>query len=394
LGRRWPAPRAPLSNRRPSSPITLEEKRNRPILLEEFTERVAVPDPRSPVPSAPDHLRSRAGVVTCCSPAGMGRVRALLAARVLSNPSAERAAGVLMVAICSSCRSASPPPGSAIKHHSSRRFAYRASVPGDGRDWSRDVLGRPVTGPAGRPADGAGDRDRSRSRTGPRSTGLLAMSLLRCAGAASGSGAYLAVLFFFALYPVLSSLVWISTSFVYYWRWSAATTGLLRHRGVPAWSPCSCLHSARRRSSPARSKASSRSTIVQGGRDRGRRLTDGTAVEIAPYIAARQVRLIRKRRNEGKRWPHDAIPIVNGRSFSSWTRTPTGSGDLRWMVPHFGRRAGGGDGNPRVANRQRPPGQAPAHRVRLDREPLAPCPARVGAHPHHVRRVGRSAAPR
>lgn len=167
---------------------------------------------------------------------------------------------------------------------------------------------------------------------------------------------YFAILIFFALYPVLSSLVWISTSLVYYWRWERRYDRDLytidEYPLVTVLVPTFCEEKviARTIEGILQIDYPFKEIVIVDDAS-----TDGTAVEIAPYIARGQVRLIRKRRNEGKAMAlNDAIPVVNGEIVLIMDADAyPDPGILRWMVPHFrSARVAAVTGNPRVANRE------------------------------------------
>ncbi len=174
--------------------------------------------------------------------------------------------------------------------------------------------------------------------------------------AAQQSGPYLVVLAFFALYPVVSSLVWISTSLVYWWRWERRPPphfyDLDVYPLVTVVVPAYCEEKviARTLDGILGIDYPFKEIVVVDDAS-----TDGTVARVAPYVERGQVRLVRKRMNEGKAMAlNDALPVVNGEivlimDADAWPDPLI----LRWMVPHFrSPRVAAVTGNPRVANRQ------------------------------------------
>ncbi len=169
------------------------------------------------------------------------------------------------------------------------------------------------------------------------------------------SAPYLAVLGFFALYPVLSSLVWITTSLLYFWRWE--------HREgedfydidvyplvtvlVPAYAEEKVI-AATIESILAVDYPFKEIVVVDDASP------DNTVAEVSPYVARGQVRLVRKRVNEGKAMAlNDALPVTNGEIVLIMDADARPDPlILRWLVPHFRYpRVAAVTGNPRVANR-------------------------------------------
>ena len=167
---------------------------------------------------------------------------------------------------------------------------------------------------------------------------------------------YLAILLFFALYPVVSSLVWISTALMYYWRGERRNDPeeavLEEYPLVTVLVPVFCEQRVIARTIEGILEIDYPFKEIVVVDDAS---TDGTAVEIAPFVARGQVRLVRKRHNEGKAMAlNDALPLVNGEIVLIMDADAyPDPGILRWMVPHFqSARVAAVTGNPRVANRQ------------------------------------------
>jgi biofilm PGA synthesis N-glycosyltransferase PgaC len=166
---------------------------------------------------------------------------------------------------------------------------------------------------------------------------------------------YEVLLIFFALYPVVSSLVWITTSFLYYWRWERRPdprfydidTFPLVSVIVPAYAEEKTI--ARTLEGILRIDYPFKEIVVV---DDGS--PDGTVSEVMPFVKRGQVRLVRKRTNEGKAMAlNDTIPLVSGEILLIMDADAyPDPGILRWIVPHFRfARVAAVTGNPRVANR-------------------------------------------
>jgi biofilm PGA synthesis N-glycosyltransferase PgaC len=175
------------------------------------------------------------------------------------------------------------------------------------------------------------------------------------AAAVQGSWLYLGALVFFAFYPVLSSLVWVSTSLLYYWRWERHL--LPRFYDIEVYPLVTVLV-------PAYGEERVIARTVEGilALDYPFKeivvvddaSPDGTVAALAPYVERGQVRLVRKRVNEGKAMAlNDALPLVNGEIVMIMDADAYPDPMmLRWIVPHFrSPRVAAVTGNPRVANR-------------------------------------------
>ncbi len=171
---------------------------------------------------------------------------------------------------------------------------------------------------------------------------------------------YLAMLVFFGFYPVLSAVVWLTTSFVYYLgkeRMSPEKEAALYALPDPP-PPVSVLI-------PAYGEADVIRATVLGALaidypdfevvvvDDGS--TDGTADAVMPFVAQGKVRLIRKTLNEGKAMAlNDAIPCLKGDIVLTIDADAVVDPQiLRNIVPHFSSsRVAAVTGNPRVDNRR------------------------------------------
>jgi biofilm PGA synthesis N-glycosyltransferase PgaC len=166
---------------------------------------------------------------------------------------------------------------------------------------------------------------------------------------------YLAVLIFFALYPVVSSLVWITTSLLYYFRWEhqprrefyELDTFPLVTVLIPAYCEGPVIEKTLE-GLLAIDYPFKEIVIVDDGS------TDDTVDRVMPHVREGRVRLIRKTVNEGKAMAlNDAIPVISGEIVLIMDADAYPDPRiLRWMVPHFrSPRVGGVTGNPRVGNR-------------------------------------------
>ena len=164
------------------------------------------------------------------------------------------------------------------------------------------------------------------------------------------------MLLFFAFYPILSSLVWISTSLLYYWRWERHLDPTFYE--IEAFPLVTVLI-------PAYGEERVIAKTIEGilaidypfkeivvVDDAS---PDGTVAALAPFVRDGRVRLVRKRFNEGKAMAlNDALPVINGEIVLIMDADAFPDPRiLRWMVPHFNSpRVAAVTGNPRVANRR------------------------------------------
>jgi biofilm PGA synthesis N-glycosyltransferase PgaC len=166
---------------------------------------------------------------------------------------------------------------------------------------------------------------------------------------------YWCVLLFFAFYPVVSSLVWISTSLLYYFRWERhSPPGFYEMDAFPLVTvlvPAYCEGPVITRTLEGLLQIDypfKEIVVVDDGS------TDDTVERVMPYVTSGRVRLVRKRVNEGKAMAlNDAIRVINGEIVLIMDADAYPDPRiLRWMVPHFSSpRVAGVTGNPRVANR-------------------------------------------
>jgi biofilm PGA synthesis N-glycosyltransferase PgaC len=167
---------------------------------------------------------------------------------------------------------------------------------------------------------------------------------------------YLAVLIFFGFYPILSSILWISTSVLYYMRRERRVPrGFYELPETPLVSvliPAYCEGRVIRRTLEGVLAIDYPQMEVVVIDDAS---TDNTIAEVLPLVHAGKVRLIRKQVNEGKAMAlNDAIPCLKGELvFIMDADAFPDPMILRAMVPHFrSARVAAVTGNPKVANRE------------------------------------------
>jgi biofilm PGA synthesis N-glycosyltransferase PgaC len=167
---------------------------------------------------------------------------------------------------------------------------------------------------------------------------------------------YLAALGFFALYPALSAIVWITTALNFYLRRErhrpAAPESLSAYPMVSILIPTYCeektiattLAWATRIDYPAYEVV-----VVDDASP------DGTREAVQPFVQQGRVRLVCKDVNEGKAMAlNDAIPCLQGEIVLIMDADACPDPQiLRWIVPHFSApRVAAVTGNPRVVNQQ------------------------------------------
>ncbi len=170
---------------------------------------------------------------------------------------------------------------------------------------------------------------------------------------------YMALLIFFAWYPLTTSVMWIFTSFLFYRRresghkkffadfYQTDETPLVSFL-IPAFNEETNI--ANTLSGVLKVEYENYEIIVIDDCS-----TDNTLREIAPFLANTKVRLVRKKVNEGKAMAlNDAIPISRGELIFVMDADAVPTPDiLSYLVPHFRfPRCGAITGNPRVVNRE------------------------------------------
>ncbi len=170
---------------------------------------------------------------------------------------------------------------------------------------------------------------------------------------------YWLALGFFALYPVVSSIVWVSTALHFYLRRERRTTNevevppqLEHYPMVSVLIPAFCEEKVIAATLEAAIRIDYPRFEVVVVDDAS---TDGTREAVRPFVESGQARLIAKRQNEGKAMAmNDAMPCLNGEIVLIMDADAAPDPQiLKWMVPHFeSARVAGVTGNPRVANRE------------------------------------------
>jgi len=164
-------------------------------------------------------------------------------------------------------------------------------------------------------------------------------------------------LVFFAAYPIVTSLMWVTTAALYRYRWEPRESAAAdAHRDRRDWPLVSVLVPAHNeRSVIARSVAAMlrmdypcfEVVVIDDGS------TDGTLAALAPLRGDPRLRLVRKEVNEGKAMAlNDAIALTRGEILMCLDADAEPDPQLlRHLVPHFDSpRVGAVTGNPRVRN--------------------------------------------
>jgi biofilm PGA synthesis N-glycosyltransferase PgaC len=164
-------------------------------------------------------------------------------------------------------------------------------------------------------------------------------------------------LIFFAAYPVLSAITWVTTGLHFYLRRERgqeqlqSPPALERHPKVSVLIPAYCEAKVIAETIEAALRIDYPDFEVVVVDDAS---TDRTRDIVAPYAGRGRVRLVVKERNEGKAMAmNDALPCLNGELVLVLDADACPDPQiLRWMVPHFrSARVAGVTGNPRVHNR-------------------------------------------
>lgn len=169
---------------------------------------------------------------------------------------------------------------------------------------------------------------------------------------------YRAMLFFFGFYPVLSAVVWLTTSLIYFARKEhlprEKEAGLYHLPDPPprvsVVIPAYCEEKVIERTIEAALRIEYPDfevVVVDDGS------TDGTAERVLAYVDSGRVRLLRKTVNEGKAMAlNDALLCVNGEIVLTIDADAVVDPQiLLHLVPHFSSsRVAAVTGNPRVSN--------------------------------------------
>ena len=182
------------------------------------------------------------------------------------------------------------------------------------------------------------------------------MDLLTILDQLENSVIYLIALVFFAWYPIFSSMMWIITSLIYFFRQERKQGGDFYKLDIyPSVTVLIPAYNEERNIENTLSAATSidypeyEVVVVDDAS------TDRTAEIVTRFVSRRKVRLIRKLVNEGKAMAlNDAIPCTNGEILLIIDADASPDPDiLKYIVPHFRfPRVAAVTGNPRVANRQ------------------------------------------
>jgi biofilm PGA synthesis N-glycosyltransferase PgaC len=165
-------------------------------------------------------------------------------------------------------------------------------------------------------------------------------------------------LVYFAIYPVLSALVWVSTGLHFYVRRERGEDGPAapaRGTSFPMVSvliPAYCEEKALAETLHHATEIDYPNFEVVVVDDAS---TDRTREVVRPFVESGKVRLIAKETNEGKAMAmNDALPCLRGEIVLVMDADASPDPQiLRWMTPHFEfARVAGVTGNPRVANRE------------------------------------------
>lgn len=173
--------------------------------------------------------------------------------------------------------------------------------------------------------------------------------------AIGASPVYWGILIFFAAYPIVTSVVWVTTALLYFVRReSGMPTGPPPLRATPRVSVLIPAYNEQARvcetvdACLALDYPDFEVVVVDDGS------SDDTVAMVAPYVEAGHIRLVRKTRNEGKAMAlNDAIPCLTGELLlvvdADACPEPQA---LRHLVPHFeSARVAAVTGNPRVVER-------------------------------------------
>ncbi len=182
------------------------------------------------------------------------------------------------------------------------------------------------------------------------------MDLLTVLDQVEHSAIYLIALVFFAWYPIFSSLMWIMTSLIYFFRRERRQGGDFYNLDTyPSVTVLIPAYNEERNIENTLKAATSidypeyEVVVVDDAS------TDRTAEIVTHYVNRGKVRLIRKLVNQGKAMAlNDAIPCTNGEILLIIDADASPDPDiLKYMVPHFRfPRVAAVTGNPRVANRK------------------------------------------
>jgi biofilm PGA synthesis N-glycosyltransferase PgaC len=161
-------------------------------------------------------------------------------------------------------------------------------------------------------------------------------------------------LVFFAAYPIVTSIMWISTAMLFRWRWEPAAS--VPPPRLAPWPFVSVLVPARNEQAVIAGTVAAalrldypefEVIVIDDGS------SDGTLAALAPLRADARLRVVHKTHNEGKALAlNDALPLARGEIVMCLDAdAEPDAAMLRWLVPHFDApRVAAVTGNPRVVN--------------------------------------------
>jgi len=166
--------------------------------------------------------------------------------------------------------------------------------------------------------------------------------------------AYYVALVFFAAYPIVTSIMWITTAMMFRWRWEGRAGEAPPERDdwpfvsvmVPAHNERAVIERSVR-AMLAMDYPAFEVIVVDDGSQ------DGTLDALAPLLGDPRLRTVRKIPNEGKAMAlNDAAPLARGEILLGLDADAEPDPLLlRWIVPHFDApRVAAVTGNPRVRN--------------------------------------------
>ena len=167
---------------------------------------------------------------------------------------------------------------------------------------------------------------------------------------------YWAALIFFAGYPVVTSVMWITTSLIFVFRWERGNVELAPGTStvyvpmvtvlIPAHNEEAVIERSLDAVCAIRYPRYEVIVVNDGS-------TDGTVDAVMPFVRAGRVKLLDKRVNEGKALAiNDALALAQGEIVLTLDADAVPEPDiLSQMVPHFrAARVAAVTGNPRVRN--------------------------------------------
>ncbi len=169
---------------------------------------------------------------------------------------------------------------------------------------------------------------------------------------------YMALLLYFAWYPLATSAMWIFTSILFFRQKEVGETDF--YDKLPDAGPDPLVSFVIPAFNEEKNIASTIAGVLEVDYPHYEVViiddcsTDNTLAEIEPYLLDGRVRLVRKMINEGKAMAlNDAIPLTRGELLLVMDADAVPIPDvLKYFVPHFrSPRCAAVTGNPRVANR-------------------------------------------